>query len=202
MISARVGTRRDSGTPAWASGRSSSDGSGPTTSVRPWRCPMQMMTSSAGRAGGQRCTGCSRATRGRTAWSSRPPRRAAATLCSTSAAAWGRPCAGLPCPGRRRPVATPCPAMVDIARRRSRGVEGVWFVVGDAVDLPLTDASVSVVCRSTTGRIARRARRDRPRPAAGAPSADRRAPPATKRGHGPTDEDLAGLVDLLGSVGY
>lgn len=100
----------------------------------------------------------------------------------------------------------PSPAMVDIARRRSRGRAGVRFVVGDAADLPLPDDSVSIAWTIASfhhwpdrraglvevGRVLRPGGRllvgERRRCRAG--------------GHGLTPADADGLVDLLRSLGY
>lgn len=48
----------------------------------------------------------------------------------------------------RWPLSTgidPSPAMIDVARRRSRRVSGARFAVGDAAHLPLADDSASIV---------------------------------------------------------
>lgn len=100
----------------------------------------------------------------------------------------------------------PSPAMVDIARRRSRGLAGVRFAVGDAADLPLPDDSTSIVWtiasfhhwpdpRAGLVEIARVLRPDG-RLLVG----ERRLRRAG--GHGMADADADDLVDLLRSLAY
>lgn len=100
----------------------------------------------------------------------------------------------------------PSPAMVDIARRRSRGLDGVGFAVGDATDLPRPDDSVSIAWtiasfhhwpdpRAGLVEIARVLRTDG-RLLVG----ERRLRRAG--GHGMTDADADELVDLLRSLRY
>ncbi|HSJ45354.1 MAG TPA: class I SAM-dependent methyltransferase [Euzebyales bacterium] len=100
----------------------------------------------------------------------------------------------------------PSPAMVDIARRRSRGRPGVSFVVGDAADLPLPDDSASIAWTIASFHHwpDRRAGlveiRRVLRPGGCLLIGERRLRRAG--GHGLTPADADSVVDLLRSLGY